>query len=538
MDLRSMVMQEHVEDNMPNAKMVDYRDPESDMKFYSTEQLKEVSGDWFPLSCHINEEGEAIYGGRSGVIHTYVQGDTGSGKTTRLCMQAIRALACTKDKPSLLITDIHGEIIETLYDHLVSNGYNVKIINCDDPARSHTYNPFLTIARDVYETGEISMVDASAMQRIVDVLVPIESTKDPIWERGARSYTAGLVLDKLEDIRDGYMTPDKLTLYSVLQNHHWMREKVDHSTYGFKLKDVPHFAQKGFTSRAIQKLKAVVGSPEKTRDSYFSVTEVCFEKIGSSGFFALSSNSTVDVMEFIEKPTAIIIQSGVTDSADFIVSLLVNDIYQSILKVGKRSVDKRAPRKVHCFIDEFANCSIADGPDFVKMLTTSRKFGMYWHMMIQCDAQLDRKFDAEIGRIIRANCSEIFLSSNDVATRQRFSQACGQKTVESLASKTSETHPLSLDVVSLITAEMLNLTEPGTMYVRASRRHLMKTYIEALYNCSEYEVRGDISSIYPHNTFDPKTTVEYPKDHSDEKPRSNIKTADTGNKNTPRRQTW
>ena len=89
----------------PNAKVVNYDDSDSDLIFYDIEQLKDVDADWFPLCCYYDKEkGKTVYGGRRKVYHTYVEGETGTGKTTRFVMQSIRALTSMKNKPSKTIS--------------------------------------------------------------------------------------------------------------------------------------------------------------------------------------------------------------------------------------------------------------------------------------------------------------------------------------------------------------------------------------------------------------------------------------------------
>ena len=124
--LRDRVIEEHINKNYPNSKLLNYNDPESDLIFYSSEELQNVEEDWFPLCCckDINT-GKAMYGGRKRVFHTYTEGETGAGKTTRFVMQSILALSSLKVKPSFVIVDIHGEIIENLYNHLKANGYSI-----------------------------------------------------------------------------------------------------------------------------------------------------------------------------------------------------------------------------------------------------------------------------------------------------------------------------------------------------------------------------------------------------------------------------
>lgn len=508
--LRDKLVAEHIENNYPNSKMVNYSDPESDLVFYDIDQLQEIDEDWFPLCCYKEKE-KTVYGGRKKVVHTYTEGETGAGKTTRFVMQSIRALSSMKNKPSFVIVDIHGEIIENLYEHLKNNGYSIKILNCDNPKRSDTYNPFLELAEDCIRNKAISNDTMNRIRRISEIIQPIESSNDPIWDRGARSYTNGCILDKFEDLVNDDLPKRCLTLYNIIQNHYWLREHFSDGYGTGDLFKIPHYKKKGSKALSIQKMLAVTNNAEKTRASYFGVVENHYDTFGQPSMYSLSSSNTIGIPEFIDKPTAIVIQSGCTKIGDDLISLLVNDIYTYVVRKGKENEAKRLPRNIHCFLDEFANCNIADGPEYVKMLTTSRKFGMYWHMILQCDAQLDRKFDPHIGRIIRANCTEIFMGSHDYETEVRFAKSCGQKTIESLASLVSQHNPY-LEVVDLMTAERLNLMEEGYAYIKSNRQPLLKTYIEAFYNCDDFSCKADINEIYPTNNFDYTKTLFFPDD--------------------------
>lgn len=509
---REKRIEEYINDNYPNAKIVNYDDDESNLIFYDDEALTQLDGDWFPLCCYRDEKtGKLMYGGREKIVHTYTEGETGAGKTTRFVMQSIRALSSTKGKPSFVIVDIHGEIIENLYSHLKKMGYDIKILNCDNPSRSDTYNPFGEIARECFVNREIEIDALNNIRRISEIIQPVESHNDPIWDQGARSYTNGCILDKFEDLINGDIPLSCITLYNIIQNHYWLRQEVTERYGCSDIFGINHYKKKQHSSLSVQKMMSVTNSAERTRASYYGVIENHFDVFGQPTLYRLSSNSTINIRDFINKPTVIVIQSGNTKIGDDLISLMMNDIYTTVVRMGKASPTKLLPRKIHCFLDEFANCNIADGPEYIKMLTTSRKFGMYWHMILQCDAQLDRKYDANIGRIIRANSTEIFMGSQDYDTEVRFAKSCGQKTVESLGSEIMQQMP-SLMVVDLMTPEKLDLTEEGYVYVKTNRQHLLKSYIEAFYNCPEFERVENIDEIYPHNNFNYKDTCFYPSD--------------------------
>ena len=506
-DLRERVIREYIDQHYPNARIVDYFDPDSQLSFYTADALAQVNENWFPICCYKDSKTkQTVYGGTDGIVHTYTQGETGSGKTTRFVMQSIYALSCMKGKPSMLISDIHGEIIENLYLHLINRGYTVKIINCDDPRRSDTYNPFLWMARDCREKQEITHETNEMIKRIAEIMQPNTSNSDRIWADGARSYINGCILDKFEDLIRGEISPENITLYNVIQSHYWLRNQLNNS-YSDNLFGIEHFRNKPKNAISVQKMIGVTNNAEKTKACYFGVVENNLDRFVQLNMYMLSSNSTVDIDEFLQKPTVIVIQSGSTNAGDQLISLMINEIYNKVVKIGKKSKDKKLERNVHCFLDEFANCNVAQGEDFIKMLTTSRKFGMYWHMILQSDAQLERKFDAQIARIIRSNATEIYIGSQDYETQVRFAESCGKTTVESPNSVIRQREPV-LEIIDLMTPEKLNTTKKGVMYVKMNRHPLLRTYIEAFYECDGFIAMENIADVYPVNDFDYTSTYE------------------------------
>ena len=508
-DLRTAMIQQRINDYYPNARIVSHRDADSKLKYYTEEQLHQLREDWFPLACYKDPRtGKLVFGGRGDVVHTYTIGETGAGKTTRFVMQSLRALAAMPEKPSFLITDMHGEIVENLYTHLKENGYEVRILNCDNPQRSDTYNPFAAMAKSCLQSGEIDDECHNMIRKIAEIIQPVQSNQDPIWDMGARSYTHGCILDKFEDLLVGDISVGCITLYNLIQNHFWLRNELGER---YMLDSIQHYSNKPRGAMSVQKILAVTDNAEKTRRSYWGVAENHYDIFGQQAMYRLSSNSTIDVEEFLEKPTAIFVQSGSSTCGDHLISLLVNDIYNAVVRKGKQKRNKKLDRPIHCFLDEFANCHVAEGPVFIKMLTTSRKFGMHWHMLLQSDAQIERKYDKNTGDIVRGNCTEIFFGSYDHNTAIRFAGSCGKMTLESLASQTTQQAPM-LEMVDLVTPERLNLMEPGYVFVRSRRHPLLYTYYEAFYNCEEYTAVEDLSSVYPYNDFDHRLTDFTPDD--------------------------
>lgn len=521
--LRDKIITNHKEEYYDNAKMVSFRDKtQSGLVYYSLDELKDLSGDYYPLCCYRDEVTKKLmYGMSDNIIHTYVEGETGIGKTTRVIMQSIKALSTLKSKPSMVVVDPYGEIFENQYLSLIDNGYTIKVLNCDNPSRSDTYNPFYALGKIVLKENKLTHEVLNQIRKISEVIMPPDqNTKDPIWEQGACSYINGLIIDAFEDLLAGHITIEELTLYNIIQRHFWLRKEL-FDTGERNIFRIPHYANKGHTTLCVQKLMSVTNNADRTRDSYFGVAENGLDKFGQVSVYQLSSNNSIDLEEFIEKPTVIFVQSGETIVGDHLVSFLISDLYTLSVKLGKENYNKRLKRDIHLFLDEFANYSFGTGDEYIRMLTTSRKFGLHWHMYLQCDAQLDKKFNnKQIGDIIRANATEIFMGSLDYATVERFSNSCGKQTIESISSQIYQ-KDLKLETVPLITPDKLLTTEIGYMYIKVSKKPLLYTYFEPFYTCSEFVRWENIYGIYPFNCFDYKKTRRLPSEYQKEKRNSN-----------------
>lgn len=255
--------------------------------------------DWFPLCCYRDSKDRLVYGGRSKLVHTYTEGETDAGKTTRFVMQAIRALTSMKSKPSILVVDIHGEIIENLYHHLKDNGYSIKILNCDDPSRSDTYNPFSELIIECKKSRTIDYEAINKIRKISEIIQPVEDSDDPIWDQGARSYTNGCILDKFEDLITDRLPEECMTLYNVIQNHYWIRSKMENGYPVGNLFNIAHYKEKGALALSVQKMIAVTNNADKTTASYFGIIENHYDTFGQPSLCSLSLNSTIDISSFI-----------------------------------------------------------------------------------------------------------------------------------------------------------------------------------------------------------------------------------------------
>ena len=117
--LRRDIIEQYINENFGNPKIIRYDDfNNSDLKYYNLEDLKDLDSNWFPLCAFKDEKtNKLVYGGSEKIVHTYIEGETGCGKTTRILIQSIKALSSMKSKHSILVVDPFGEIYENTYKH-------------------------------------------------------------------------------------------------------------------------------------------------------------------------------------------------------------------------------------------------------------------------------------------------------------------------------------------------------------------------------------------------------------------------------------
>ena len=241
-----------------------------DFKFHYYEDLHKSDNIGIPIRAE-------LINGRLNVnmykpIHTLVIGTTGAGKTTQFIDPTIQILSESHAKPCIVVTDPKGEIYDNHSEKLRKNGYRVLTFDLKEPFKSACWNPMtrayelneraMNLNREVvvhhnddprdfslkcvsqvyygewYEFDGFAFSDVQTLNShqaslkqilkteafeelkdIASVLCPIESSQDPIWDRGARDLVLGTMLAMLEDSENPElgMTKDKFNFYNLAQ---------------------------------------------------------------------------------------------------------------------------------------------------------------------------------------------------------------------------------------------------------------------------------------------------------------------------------
>ena len=466
-----------IEANLENSRWM--TDAERD-KIFTSCRYSELGGmkkDGVPIRALFDGKGDMRITFNS-PCHGLIIGSTGSGKTTTFINPMIQLLGASGAGSSMIMTDPKGELFSLHSKFLKERGYDVKVLDLRDAYHSYRWNPleplwdayqeYLGAERaafqheneDVEESGliltakpeeygdawfefkgkaytdmdrlikEVKIFRTQTfdemyedMNDLVSVLVPVQNQNDPMWEKGARSITMGVLLAMLEDSGNPElgMTKEKFNLFNaskILQNSNDEYRELRE-----------YFEGRDPLSKAVAVSKQVLDAPDKTRSSYMSVLLEKLSIFNDTGICALTSSSDFKTSDLAERPTALFVKiPDEKDTRHGLASIFLTNVYKSLIKVASSYEDLSLPRNVYYILDEFGNMPKIE--KFDKMITVGRSRKIWFNMVVQSYVQLNNVYGDTVADIVKGNCGiKMFIGSNDMGTCKEYSELCGNVTV-------------------------------------------------------------------------------------------------------------
>lgn len=430
--------------------------------YNSAEELKEAESG---IILNMEERGKGkmrtIFSPET--IHTLVIGTTGSGKTSSYIIPSIKALALTTEatRPSFLFTDPKGELYEKTAWYLKEHGYKILSLDFRHPERSLRWNPLMYAwtkmcdaqgvldritmqmkrgmptyrlngrdydgdAIDSAARAEIQRLEDEAYEEIINIvaaLCPITSSKDPIWDEGAKGLIQGVVMAMLED----GMSPDDVGMTEDKFNFYNLHQICTHAGAGYK-DLIEYFQYRDKKSRAVSSAEIVLVAPQQQQGSYMSSVQQKLQMFNDRGICNMTSSSEIDVKEMDEQPTAVYLMlPDEKEGRHPLGSLFISQCYK---KLVEKAVENGGSlkRRVFFMMDEYGNMPKIDGVQ--SMYTVGRSRGIIQIPVIQSYSQIIDKYGQEMARTIFGNCNtEVFIGSKDNETCKQFSEKLGNYTV-------------------------------------------------------------------------------------------------------------
>jgi len=428
------------------------------------------------------EKGNSIHINFVEPIHTLCVGTTSSGKTSRFVVPSLQLMSMTASKPSFVITDPKGELYEKCSNKFKKEGYDVKVLDLRNPFQSMQWNPLtypyqmfhrsynLDKEVKVHPAGDIpqnynliiqrqfdhqtqtwfefngvayadrhvmendmSVVEKrlqddtfSALNDICTTVCPIESSKDPSWEKTARRLIHAVLLAMLEDslIPELGLTEDKYNFYNVAKICNTTDSGRD--TYATLKKYLFDYRDK--FSKVPEMAATALQNAETTTKNYMGFVTGYMSLFSDTGISLLTSKSDMDFVNMDEKPTAIFLIIPDEIRVRYPLAILfVVQLYKKLVEKAQR-IGGRLKRNVYFMLDEFGN--MPKFPEFGSIMTVGRSRGIFFELCVQSYSQLYQVYGQDEGKIIKDNCPiQVYIASEDTTTNKEFSELLGKKTI-------------------------------------------------------------------------------------------------------------
>lgn len=349
--------------------------------------------------------------------HTLLIGGAGSGKTQSVILPTIKITSKTDE--SMIIYDVKGELYEQTAEMLKENGYKTIIINYSNPKASNCYNP-LSFPYELYKgckTDEVSDIVENVGYYL---LSKDKDLSDPFWTNMAVDLFTGVTLYLFDKANEEQINITNVANFIM---------KLNDSDDSKKLLKELDKKQKYYLY-----LKEVLSTPEDTRNSIIAVTNQMIKPyVFRENMARMMSISEFNFKELLEEKFAIFL-IGNGGSVGSLVPMFIEQIYSSLGIFNKS-------KKIKVILDEFD--SLKPIIDFSSKLLDARHLGMTFLVVSKSYANLINQYGKENFEILKLCFNDlIYLSCNDLKTREDISKLCGKQNKDMLLISADELRTL------------------------------------------------------------------------------------------------
>lgn len=351
-----------------------------------------------------------------------IVGGSGAGKT-RFVIKPNIYLANT----SYIVTDPKGEVARAAVPLLLRKGYEVRIFDLIDPAKSDYYNPFHYIRKD------------ADVFRLIDNFIKNTTPKnshnsDPFWEKSETALLSALMLYLLheadEDEQNMEMLLTMIEYGGAKEEDDDYQSALDLLFEALEEEQPKHIAVREyhiFKQAAGKTLKSILVSVA-VRLAMFALPEV--QKI--------TGHDNLELGKLGERKQAIfcIIPDSNDASLNFLVGMLYTQAFQELYYQADKVHHGALPVPVRLLFDEFANVALPDG--YARLQATMRSRNIMATIILQNISQLKELFKDSWEGIIGNADSFLYLGGNEKETHKYISEMLGKETIDTQTSSQSK----------------------------------------------------------------------------------------------------
>ena len=334
--------------------------------------------------------------------HGIVIAPSGAGKTTTLIIPSIMNLS--KHNKSMIVTDPSGEIVDIVGKALKNRGYEVRVINPNEPASSFKFNPLLRIRNDsdIHKVAQIIMSSSMGGKE-----------HDPFWTNSGIHLLGILMRILLKE------DETKRTLLELQQ----MVEKIGSSSR----KQIDVLAAKHLSESHFESYLSIAQQAAEAPKTFLSVVANARSALSSlhGNVAQLTAMDTVQFEDLRTKKVAIFLCIPEHESKHY--EFLSNIFYLQVFDFCAQMQKPKAEyRDIFLLLDEFANITI---PNMTEIITTIRKRNVGCLLVIQSISQLLSKYQRDADVILGNTKTKFILSGVDITSARYIKDMIGNTTV-------------------------------------------------------------------------------------------------------------
>lgn len=346
-------------------------------------------------------------------LNILVVGGSGAGKTRFFVKPNIMQCNC-----SYIIADPKGELLRATGGMLEEQGYEVKVLNLVDMARSDCYNPLAYVRTD---TDALRLVT----NLVKNTTPKTAGNTDPFWDKSETALLQAFILYLVHEApieeQNFEMVMYMIENAAASENDEGYKSPMDVMFETLEEKDPNHIALKQY-----RVFKQAAGKTAK------SILVSVAVRLASFNLSELASFTQKDEMELHllgKRKQAIFAVIPDNDSSfNYLVGMLYTQAFQELYYDADHRPGGRLKLPVRVLMDEWANVALPD--DFEKILATCRSRDISINIIVQNISQIKAMYKDSWESII-GNCDHfLYLGGNEQSTHKYISELLGKATID------------------------------------------------------------------------------------------------------------
>ncbi|NMC34464.1 MAG: type IV secretory system conjugative DNA transfer family protein [Veillonellaceae bacterium] len=369
-------------------------------------------------------------------LNVCVIGASGTGKTRGYVMPNLETVAMSK-----AITDPKGEIYRRSAPKLAKDGYQVRVFNLVDPARSGHFNA-LAYFNDTQPEASI----AQLTECIITNTSAEKAGGDGFWERAERALLNALIAyvwaTKAETGGGEPSLVDVVDLHKLMAASEGKDAEKFHSEVDDRFEVARQLVEawrstpSGDENETVMKVlefacrqyRVFEQGAGETKKSIIISLGVRLAPLDMSDVRRIIADDDLAIDQIGYEPTALFLCIPDTHQTfKFLAAMFWQSLFEKNVYLADHEEGGELPVPLHCFLDEFAN--IGKIPGFPIVMSTIRSRGISASVIVQSYKQGQALWRDDWPTIV-ANCDSIlYLGGRDLDTLKWLSSLIGEETV-------------------------------------------------------------------------------------------------------------